>query len=64
MSLKCRSSVGSALYQKVRTPKLFIILKKLITKEITYTQTAAKSIGLFNAYDRLKSNPRSQFIFY
>ena len=57
MTLKCYKSVGSALYQKKMKPKLYIILKKIIIKGMTYTQTATKSINLYNAYDRLKSPP-------
>ena len=57
MTLKCYRSVGSALYQKMRKSKLYIILKKIIIKGMTYTQTATKSINLFNAYERLKSPP-------
>ena len=57
MSFECRRSFGNVLYHKMWTPKPYIILKKIITKEITYTQTATKSINLFNAYERLKSPP-------
>ena len=41
----------------MNTPKLHVILKKVIAKVIIYTQTATKSIRLFNAYERLKSPP-------
>ena len=34
MSFKYRRSVGSALYQKMRTPKINVILKKIITSEM------------------------------
>ena len=57
MSFKCRRSVGSALCQNMRTPKLYVILKKIITKRMTYTQTTTKSISLSNAHERLKSAP-------
>ena len=43
---------------------MYITLKKIITKGMTYKQTATKSIILFNAYERLKSPPSSLFIFY
>ena len=52
---KCRRSVGSDLCQKMRIPKLYVILKKIITKGMNYTQTATKLINLFNVYERLKS---------
>ena len=55
MSLKCRRRVGSALYQKMRIQKLYIMLKKIITKGMTYMQTETKSIRLFNAYESLQS---------
>ena len=35
MSFKCRRSVGSTLYQKIRTSKLYVVLKKIITKGMT-----------------------------
>ena len=41
----------------MRTQKLYVILKKIINKRITYTQTATKPISLFNASERLKSPP-------
>ena len=41
----------------MRARKLYGILKKIITKLMTYTQTAKKSISQFNAYERLKSVP-------
>ena len=49
--MKCLRNVGSALYEKMRTPKLHVILKKMFSKGMTYTQTGAKSISLLNAYD-------------
>ena len=55
MSFKCWRSVVSALYQKMRTTRLFFILKKIFAKGMISTQTAAKSISLFKAYERLKS---------
>ena len=55
MSFKVWRSAGNALYQKKRTPKLNVILKKIITKGTTYTQTAANSISLISADERLKS---------
>ena len=65
MSIKCRRNVGSSRYQKMRTPKLYIILKKTITKEMTDMQTRMKSICMFNAYERLKyAPPRLKFTFY
>ena len=42
MSLKCWRNVGSALYQKMRIPKLYVISKKIITKRMIYKQTATK----------------------
>ena len=57
MSFKCHRSVESALHQNLRTPKLYVILKRIITKGMTYTQTATKSISLFKAYESLKSFP-------
>ena len=54
MLFKCRKSVGCALCQKMRTPKLYVILKKIITKGMTYTLTATKQFSLLNAYKRLK----------
>ena len=54
-SFKCQRSVGSALYQKMKTPHLYIILKKKIPMGMIYTQSSTKSISLFNAYERLKS---------
>ena len=38
----------------MKTPKLYVILKNVITKGMTYTQTSTKQIRLFNAYERLK----------
>ena len=32
MSFKCRRRIGSTLCQKMRTPKLYVILKQIITK--------------------------------
>ena len=40
MLLECWRSIGSALCQKMRTLKLYVILKKIITKGMTYMQTA------------------------
>ena len=60
MSFKCRRSVGKALYQKMRTPKLYVILKKIVSR-VTYPQTERKMISLFNVYDRLKSSLFSIF---
>ena len=57
MSLKCWRSVGSALYQKMRTPKLYVILKKIITKKMIYTEIGTKSNSLFSSYEHLKSAP-------
>ena len=57
MSFKCRRNVASALCQKMRTQKLYNILKNIITKGMTYTQNTTKQISLFNAYERLKSPP-------
>ena len=57
MSFKSRRSNGSALYQKMRTLKLYIILKKIIPKGMTYMPTATKSVSLFNTYERLKFPP-------
>ena len=57
MSFKCRRTVGSSLYQKMKSPKLYSVLKKIITKWMTYTQSATKSISLFNIYECLKSLP-------
>ena len=57
MSFKCRRSVGSVVCQKMRTPKLYFILKKIITKGMTYMQTTTKQISLFNAYECLKYPP-------
>ena len=34
---------------------MYIILKKIITKRMTYMQTTTKSISLFKAYEHLKS---------
>ena len=39
------------------SPKQYVILKKIFSKEITYKQTTTKQINLFNAYERLKSPP-------
>ena len=39
MSLKYRISVGSTLYQKIWTPKLYDILKKIIIMGMIYMQT-------------------------
>ena len=55
ISFKNWRNVGSALYQKMWTSKLYVILKKIITKGMIYWQTARESINLFNAYERLKS---------
>ena len=52
MSIKCRRSVGSTLYYKMRT-KAVCHFKKIITKGMTYTQAATKPISLFNSYDHL-----------
>ena len=57
MSFKYRRNVGSALYQKVIAPNLYVILKEIITKRMTYTQTATKSISPLNAHKHLKSPP-------
>ena len=57
MSLKFLRSVCCAFCQKMKTPKLYVILMKIITKEMTYTEIAIKSISLFNEYYRLKSPP-------
>ena len=60
----------------MKTPMLYVILKKIITKGMIYMQTATKSISLFNTYElplpqfiynafeRLKSPTRSQLIFF
>ena len=53
MLKKCRKRHLS----KNEDTKLYIILKKEITKGITYTQTTSKPISLFNGYERLKSPP-------
>ena len=53
MSFKCRRSVGRALCQKMRTPKFYVILKKIIFKGMNYMHTATYLISL-NAYERLK----------
>ena len=57
MLFRCRRSVECSLYQNRKTPKLYAILKKRITKGMTYTQTATKSISLLYTYERLKSPP-------
>ena len=57
MLLKCWRSVESALYHKMRTPKLHVILKKIITKRMIYTQTATKSNSLYSSYEHLKIPP-------
>ena len=54
---KYRKSVASALYEKMRTPKLYVILKKILIKGMTYTQTTIKQIRLFNAFEHLKYPP-------
>ena len=36
---------------------LYVILKKIITTDMTYTQTTTKQISLFNADERLKYPP-------
>ena len=43
---------------------MYIILKEIITKGMTYTQTTTKSISLFNIYERLKSPPTFTVHFY
>ena len=57
MSFEYRRSVGIAFCQKIRTSKLYLILKKIIIKWMTKTQTPIKQISLFNAHERLKSPP-------
>ena len=47
----------SALNEKMRTPKLLINLKKIITKRMIYMQNAKNLINLFKVYERLKSPP-------
>ena len=63
ISLKYWRSFGSALDQKMRTTKLYVILKKIIPKRIIYTQTTRKWNRLFSSYEHLKFLPCSQFNF-
>ena len=53
MSEKCRKH---PLSKNVDT-KAVRHFKKIITKDMTYTQTITKQISLFNAYERLKFPP-------
>ena len=64
MLLKCRRNEGCVLYQKMRTPKLYVILKKKNIEGINFMQKSTKSISLFNTYDSLKYPPCSLFILY
>ena len=54
MSEKCRKRPISK-NKDIKAARHFF--KKMITKGMTYTQTATKSIGLFKAYACLKSLP-------
>ena len=57
MSFKGWEKCPKLPLSKMRTQKLCVILKNIITKGMTYTQTETKSIRLFNAYERLNSPP-------
>ena len=57
MSFKCRRSVGSVLYQENEDIKVVHHLEQNNNDEDDLHATAAKSISLLNAYERLKSPP-------
>ena len=58
MSLICWRCVGRALYEKMKTPHLFIIWKEMNIKGMTYAQTERKQMILYYVYEHLKSPPR------